>query len=194
MAIINDGTGTGKQAKVDGTNKVLVRSTSRTEQQDLSIKGRAFNLSSGIINLTSDGSSALMYFKNEELQPITINAINVLIQGSTGGSDGYVTFGLTKNPTGLSSGGGSDVIPINLNFGSALSLNNVSEVGKEGATVIGGSFIAGGVPFPVERYSTIDVAFTLPKGGAIAVSCTPMSGNTSLNVAVLLEANLIEES
>ena len=64
MAVIEDGTGTGKQAKVNSVNRLVTQATSTSSALQATIDGNAWNINTGDVTLTSNAVAACMYFKN----------------------------------------------------------------------------------------------------------------------------------
>jgi hypothetical protein len=191
--IIDDGAGAGNQAKVDNLNRLATQATTREEQAALSIKGESFVISPGGVTLTSDSKSSILYFKSTEDRNLYIPTISFLVQASTGGSLDFVTFSITRNPTGLSGGTSNPALELNSNFGSSKTLSGDSEIGAEGATTTGGFPAVQGIPMQVGRQAEIHPFVTIPKGSGLAVECTPMSGNTSIVVNTVVELVLLED-
>ncbi len=61
---IKDGTGTGNLARVDSENKLAVRAVQETEFEKAVLGGRAFNINTEFLTITSDTEHALLYLKN----------------------------------------------------------------------------------------------------------------------------------
>ena len=189
--IIKDGEGSGRNAKVDSVGRIHTHSVSETIGQDASKDGRSYNVNTGTITLTSATASGLLFIENTGDTPIHISTVGFLIGNSTGGT-GDLTLNITKNITGgtLESAATAPEIIANKNAGSNLSLDAYVYAGVEGSTVTGGtafytSLLAGAArPYII---STGDIV--LPRGSNIAVSVTPQTSNTSMNIQVFLAIN-----
>ena len=63
---IQDGTGSSKKAKVSNSNRLFVESVTRSEREEEALLGEAYIVGSGFVELTTTGTSAVLYFKNNE--------------------------------------------------------------------------------------------------------------------------------
>ena len=142
--IIDDGTGSGRSAKVDGRNRLLSRSITESNNQAATDIGNSFNINTGIISLTTNGESSILYVKNNEVVDLHLDALSVGI-GTLGGTvteSSVVT--LLRNPTGgtvVSDATAADMTQ-NRNFGSSKALTADVYKGAEGKTLTGGDDIA----------------------------------------------------
>ena len=87
---IEDGTGKGFEAKVDDLNRMHTHAFNVPLTSFASTRGDAFNISSGLVTLTTAGESGLLYIKNNECDDISvitefINIGVVLFEGFFGG-------------------------------------------------------------------------------------------------------------
>jgi len=185
--IIQDGTGTKVKAEVSADNKLEVSSVGRTEQQSQSLAGKAFQIGSGIVNLTSASESAVLYLKNNENSDLLLTAINVTSTKQTGSSAGVFTAYVYKGPTGLSASTSKNAV--NNNFGSAITLDATIAAGQEGASVTNGTAIGAFYIQEAEFFNT-DISWVVPKGTSIAISIIPGASNTNLNITITAEAVL----
>ena len=190
---IQDGTGNGYQAKVDSQNRVLAKSVSVLQSEDASSDGRSYNINTGTINLTTAGESGVLYIKNTGLNDIKITSVGFLLGNSTGGT-GDLELKIYKNTTTgtLVSGASAVSINQNKNFGSSKTLSATTYKGAEGSTITNGtltysSLLAGAARTYVIATGDVD----LTSGASMAVSITPQTSNTSMDVQVF--AGAIEE-
>ncbi len=182
--IINDGTGTGNQAKVDETNRLYVRAVQATEEESGTRDERAYNLNTGTIALSSDGESGVMYLKNNDNETIHIAGIVFGLDRAVSATAGdMATITLIRNPTGGTLVSNAVNIDMNQNrqFGSANELAVDAYKGVDGDTISGGNNISQFFVAPSSRFLT-DTAFMIPKTQTIAIKITPPSGTTSMNV------------
>lgn len=93
---IEDGTGTGQQAKVNGRNEQTVFSIQESEAQNAAELGDAYNINTGELTLSSSTSSGLLYFKNDEDTDIIVEAIAFGLRDITGG-DGFQKLYVVRN-------------------------------------------------------------------------------------------------
>ena len=142
MAQIEDGTGTGSKTKVDGDNRLHTLSVTKSENHLATEEGRAYNINTGEITLTSANESAILYFKYTGTKEYVINSIAVGLGPSTGGSSASIpVIKVTRNPTAgtiVSSPTNVD-ISSNRNFNSANTVSGVAYKGAEGNTMTGDS-------------------------------------------------------
>ncbi|MDO3651309.1 hypothetical protein [Nocardia mangyaensis] len=188
--IIQDGTGTGKNAKVDTDNRLHVDSVSRTTFQQSVIKGNGYNINTGTITLTSDSESAIFYFKYTGDRAIIIKEI-LVIAGSTTGGSGDATIKVIKNPTtGTIVSTATDVdTSINRDFSSSKVIDGDIYKGTEAATMTNGSTFAVTTRSAFTAPITFDAeSIILRKSNSIGVKFTPPTGNTSQVVTVAITA------
>ena len=137
--MIQDGTGTGNMARVSD-NELHTRAVIETEEHDANEDGRAYNINTGIVNLTSGDASSVLYVKNNnDSQDLVIAAIAVGIDHSTGGSSTEMCrVTIIRNPTsGTIVDDATDVaIKSNRNYGSSNTLTVDAYKGAEGKTGI----------------------------------------------------------
>lgn len=187
--VIKDGSGTGNVAKVDGNNRLHVDSVQRTQSQQAILQGNGYSMSTGSINLTSDGESGLFYLKYDGEEILVIKEIIVILGDSTGGS-GSGNIRIYKNPaSGTLVSTQSVLTPVNRDFSSFNSLDGNIYKGFEGATVTSGDIftVSSRDSFTEPVRFDVDI-IVLRKGNSIAVSYQPPSSNTSQNAIVAVIA------
>lgn len=188
---IKDGTGKGYLLKIDANNRIQAFSTSRTEDQAATEAERSYNINTGIINLTNDSETPVLYFKNNENSAYHITAIAVGFGATTGGSgDPNIIKGIRNPDDGTIISTATDVdINSNRNFGSANTLEASVYKGATGLTLTGGNehiiFYQGSSG---RLFASVDEI--VPKGSSFGITITPQSGNTSLNIYVALISHL----
>ena len=89
MTIIKDGTGKGNAAKVDTTKRLNTRAVNNTTAVEALEDGRSFFVSTGIVTLTSDCASQLLYIKNCDARDMFILNLIQVFGASTGGTGDY---------------------------------------------------------------------------------------------------------
>ena len=185
---IDDGTGQGFQGKVDGNHRLHTQAITETESLNSAELGLAYNVSSGNIAFTGDGT--LLYVKNEEEGDIVIEAIAL---GNDGGGTytsslrPYITF--VRNPTGgdLITDATAVDFNVNRNFGSTKTLLGDTYKGKQGGTLTGGDSMGIFQTSQAGRdYFGINII--IPKGSSIAITATNglASGTANLYCAAIL--------
>ena len=180
---ILDGTGKNIKAKVSVDNRLYTQSVNRSEREEESLVGEAYIIGTGFVNLTTTGTSAVLYFKNNEDMDLIITKFLVGVKKSDGGTENFVTGIIYKNPTSMVSGTGNPLSINNVNFGSSNTVDADSEIGQQGALLAGGSAYLATVA-PTESLTSEDTSTILPKGSSIGVFITPPPGNTSVDVSV----------
>jgi len=186
--IINDGKGTGYQAKVDVNNRLQTLSVSLAAAQASAIEGDTYNINTGTINLTSANESALLYLKNNGIKDIHVTTIGYLLGNSTGGS-GDLDLNVKRNPaTGtIVSGANAVDVNINKNFGSTKTLTIDAFKGAEGSTLTNGDIAYYSLqPNSGRAYLINTGTLVIPQGSSIGISIIPQTGNTSMDVQVFL--------
>lgn len=176
---LRDGTGSGYLAEVDESNRLLTRSIEKSEDKEATENGDSFNINSGLITLTTDGESGILYVTNNDTTKIHVTGIVAILGPSTGGDSSDTTrVRIYKNPTAFSS---STVVDINSNrnFASSKTLTGDFYKGAEGATITDGTTHIESLINPGSRvFFAIDEF--LDKGNTIAVSYEPNDSNTSM--------------
>lgn len=185
---IKDGTGTGHRAKVDASNRLHVQSVTETINESASENGRAYNINTGTLSLTSANESAVLYFKNTGDNDIHVASIGYLLGNSTGGS-GDLNLKVVKNPTAgtVVSDASAVAINENKNAGSSKSLSVLAYKGGEGKTLTDGTDFYLSLQSGAARSYVINTGtLVMPKGSSIGVKITPQASNTAMNVQVFL--------
>ena len=191
MSIIKDGTGTRNTAKVDNTNKLHTRAVSDNGAVESLKEGKAFILSTGVVNLTSDCLSFLIYLKNCDTRPIFVYEILSSTGASTcGNGDRIHRFAFCPTGGTLITCGACIAVS-NLNLGSAICARCVTaHKGEEGSTIAG---FATTSLFPEAARQTLTDVAVVPKGGSFAIGVTPPAGNLSMNAYFAIKFYFIEE-
>lgn len=178
MSTIDDGTGSGAQAKVGQQKRVHTHALTASDISVAGMRGDAFDVNSGIITLTTANESGILYIKNDEDVEIAL-AVMFSNLGSTTGGSGSGVLKWHLNPTGGTLiSGAVDANSINRKLGDPNILAGDQFKGAEGNTVTSTSSID--IPTAVSGiYSSI---FIIPKGQSFAVTYEPPTGNTSQDV------------
>lgn len=176
---IDDGKGTGSQARVDGNNRLHTQSVTEPEAIHALELGDSYNINTGLISITADAT--LMYIQNNEDKELVIEAIALgSFEGITHSDDPYIT--IVRNPTGGDLI--TDLTPVsmnqNRNFGSSKSLDANVYKGKVGGTLTGGNDVAILQATPGGR-SFYTINMLLPKGTSIAIKLTANVTSGSAN-------------
>lgn len=183
-ATIVDGR-TGKTAEVDERNRLSTLAVSKTAAIDASLNGDTFFITTGSVNLTSDGESWLLYLKNEDIVPWVVASLAAVYGESTGGSgDAQNQFNVGASEGTLISAG-VDLPAINLNIGSPKQLAATVRGGGEGSALDNGintppTLVPAGMI--IREFQAAPVV--IPPGSAFAAAYKPPVGNTSQNTTV----------
>jgi hypothetical protein len=187
MAVeIGDGSGFDYRAKVDSRNRIFTDSISREQLEYAILTGNGYNVSTGNITLTTDGNSAIGWFKYTGKFALVIKEILVILGASTNGT-GNGTITILKNPTTGTII--SNAVPVsaasNRDFSSFNQLPALAYKGAEGDTFTDGdTFAVTGRDGSAQIVSFDAAPIVLKKGNSIGIKYTPPSGNTSQNVIV----------
>lgn len=167
---IEDASGSGNGLKVGSDNRAQVRAVTEEEVIHNGEGGRAYNLNTGYITFTANGTA--IYFKNtgDEQFILTGLAVGIKVNSSpVYSSSPYLT--VVRNPTGgdLISDATAVSANQNRNFGSSKTLTGNLYKGKSGGTLTGGDDI-GYFQLSTASRSFFGLDFILPKGSSIGVS------------------------
>lgn len=176
---IIDGRGSGKRVGVDTQNRMLTQTINETLFQHAAEEGDAYFIGTPLINLTNTAESAVIIIKNNEDSPLILGEFFLIAEATTGGSPNMFRVSWYKNPTSISSG--TNTSGLNQEFGSSKVLDATIQYGVQGSAVTGGG-LAAILSFPIGQFNKIDANLVLPKGSSFAITVTPPSGNTSMNV------------
>lgn len=187
----------GNTAFVDSSKRLHTYSVTETASRYASETGDSFNINTGIINLTSDSKSAILYVKNNESRDMIIEGIYYLIGNSTGGT-GDVLISVLRNPTaGTIVSGASDVEikGVNRNFGSSKTLSADMYKGAEGNTLTDGDKVIETILNQSPQRVFINAGdIILQKGSSIGIEITPASSNTDVDVEAALSVHLYDSN
>lgn len=138
---IQSGTGKGTELAINGRNEAKVFAISESEAQSANDLGNAYNINTGEITGITSGDASLIYFKNDEVETVIIEAIAVGLKGLTGLTD-MANITVIRNPsTGdIVSDATAVAMNVNRNFGSSktLSSTTLAYKGKNSGTFTDG--------------------------------------------------------
>lgn len=138
FTIIEDGSGSGKKAKVDVNNRLNVNGITLTEYELAALEGRAFNANTKLLALTNDTEHAVFYLKNNELTPVSIQGWFIAISSVTGTPSSTPLAQVWFNPTGGTIVSDANAIPVvNRDAGSAKTFSFDCYKGGDGKTLTG---------------------------------------------------------
>lgn len=191
MFSIRDGQGGKYLAGVDSKNRLRTRALTTTESENALKEGRAYNLNTGVLTLTDDVDTPVMYVKNNESSELHIKAIAVGLGASDGTAGEPVKITIIRNPTAgtiISSPTNVD-INSNRNYGSSDTFDADAYKGATGDTMTDGDDHI--IFFQNESgrlFASIDEY--LPKGTTIGIKIEAPSGNTSMECYTALVCHL----
>jgi hypothetical protein len=159
-----------------------VHAVQETEEIDANKLGKAYNINTGELTLTSANESGVLYFKNNEDNEYIVTGIAVGLGPSTGGASTDIPMvKIIRNPTaGTVISDATDVdINSNRNYGSAETLTADVYKGGEGKTLTGG---VDHILFYQTANGRLFATITeiIPKGSTLGISITPQASNTSM--------------
>ena len=176
---IKDGTGTGNLVRVDSENHLQTRAITETDNENAVLDGRAFNINTEFLTITSNAEHALLYIKNNEDRDLIIAA---WFNGTDFGTNGVTAAGLVRvyyNPTGGTIiSDETAVTPVNRNAGSSRTLSADVYSGGQGITFSGQDPTA--VLYQTQTVSSRafgTVFLTLPKGSSLVSTYQPNGAN-----------------
>lgn len=182
---IKDGTGNGHLAKVDSDFRLHTHAYTVTINQAATLAGDTFDVSTGVVTLTSDNESGIFYIENTSDDDLLVFEQFLLLGASTGGASNNVTIKYYTGATGGTVISDEVVATVdNRRLLDSKQLGALSYKGSEAKTLSGGnesSFITSGF--------NNTSPFVIPPGINIGVSIQPSTGNTSQ--AVTFGINLI---
>jgi hypothetical protein len=185
---IKDGTGSSNEAKVDENKQLHVFGITETEQQQATDFGNSYNINTGWISGVS-GSTAVLYFKNDEDSTFVVDAIAVGFGRDASDTD-IQTVRVIRNPSA------GDIITQatnvdmnqNRNFGSSNSLKTTTLAYKgvnSNTDFTDGDDIAIFAQNDNGRlFATVD--FELTRGSSIGITIdTETTGSTKVYAAII---------
>lgn len=182
---LEGGNNPGNRVYVSDNGEAKTFSVSVTDQSNQSVKGKAFNLNSGLITLTDAVETPIFFLRNDtEIEPLIVPKVFYTIFPSTGGT-GKVKINLYKQITGGTILDATDLVLQNFNASdsSVLAGSTTSKIGATGVTFSGGTIWPEIVLLgPSIRSATDFETIVLPRGSNLLVTLTPPVGNTSMEV------------
>lgn len=194
MAVLEDGSGTGREAKVDALFRLNTNALSQPLSDHYVANGHAYNVNTGNVTLTSANESALLYLKNNEDEKIVVTAFIYLL-GNSDQSGGDTLVQVLRNPTaGTIIDNAVAQVPVNRDFGSSNTLTSVlSYKGVEGDTLTDGTIAVESL-FSAAGRQTITVPVVLEKGNSIGITYTPQTSNTSQTIQIAMAIYLDKDN
>jgi len=181
--MIRDGSGKGFLVRVNSDNQMLTRATAVQQRLQSSVDGNYFEATTGETTITDAAETPIIYIKNDNTdnsKVIVIDRVFVDIWASTDGV-GNGTLEYYKNPTIT---GGTDIVPINSNFGSAKAM--VGTFKKSMTTLVdGGGTHWWWASFAASSSNVIEEGrIVIPPGYSFAIAYTAPPSNTSQVISI----------
>ncbi len=179
--VIQDGTGTGRVARVSERNELDVLATTQTEEHRVSIvRGKSFYLgvteTANSLTLADGNTYNILYMKNTSASDDLVIE-KVLSSSDTAG----INMQWVRNPTLGSVSANTAATPANTNFGSSNTATGTFHIWDEsGTTGIGG--LSGGTTFMShitgvgKTVYPIDGAIIMPPGTSFLIKATNGTG------------------
>jgi hypothetical protein len=173
--MIEDGTGSGKTVKINSENRLLTYSIIESEPLYINEdKGRAFRalafITPSLVNPSIETQTSFFYLKNESTEGLYIYKIKVWVENNE-----IIDIYANKSGTPV---GGTEVVPVNANFGSGNSADGIFLKGND-ITGLSGGTLVGRIRVPAD-HNTHEIDFEstliLLKNNNIVLS-TPTGGN-----------------
>ena len=171
---IQDGTGKGYSARIDDEGRLFTRTTNETEIEHSVVSGRAFNINTEFLPISSSGQNALLYVKNNEDDPLVVAAWFIGTDNAAGTPTRQGLAEVYINPTGGTLiASASAVTAVNRLLGSSETLDALIYKGGDGYTITGQQT----TPVLYQTQGSSARAFgtvylSIPKGASLAVTYT----------------------
>ena len=172
---IEDGTGSGKTAKVNYENRLLTYSIIESEPQHANEEeGRVFRalafITPSIVNPSIETETSFFYMKNTSTDRLRIYKIKLWAENNE-----IIDIYVNKSGSPV---GGTEIVPVNANFGSGIQAEGTFLKGNDITGLSGGTLI-GRIRVPAD-HNTHDIDFEstliLPKNNNLVLS-TPLGGS-----------------
>lgn len=152
--------------------------------------GRAYFVTTGVLDITSDTESGILYVKNTSERDIFVVGTQTYLGESTGGTGPSIPK-LYINPNAGTLITGTEGVDytvgtaVNSNTSKLLSdpFDGIIRVGGEGTTLSSAFPAVPSLMTPPGETRPI-IAAVVPKGGALAAGFVPPPGNTSMKLVV----------
>ncbi len=135
---IQDGTGTKLKAKINEENRLLTQTISETEFDHATGQGDSYNINTEFLTITGNTEIPLLYIRNNNDRDLVLSAWFIGTDADSGTATRLSLMRVYKNPTsGTLISSGTDITPVNRNFGSSNEFGGIAKKGGDGFTVSG---------------------------------------------------------
>jgi hypothetical protein len=191
MSILQDGSGRGNSAKVDGNQRLRTQSISESEEQHAAEQGDAYNINTGDVTCNDATNSAVLYFYNDEDQDVIVESVAIGLRGAGNAFDSneqnIITLRRNDDAGTIVSGAAAVDMNQNRNFGSSKTLKSTSLAykGATGNTSTGGEDIA---QFYMSGNGRLfaSINFVVSKGSSISIMINPNVTTSCVAYAALI--------
>lgn len=185
MGQIDNGNGT--TVDINAKRELKVFSVSESEAQAAAEDGNAYNINTGEITLTTSTSSALLYFKNDEIEDYILETLAVGFKNVTC-TDSHLALYVERNPTGgtIIDDASNVDMSANRNFGSSESLKETSfsyKASAQSKTFTGGEDII--LIYIGEGRGSFPINMEIPRGSSIGIRVDSASLAATAYVALI---------
>lgn len=169
---IQDGTGTKLKAKINQENRLLTQTISETEFDNATSVGESYNINTEFLTITGNTETPLLYIKNNNDRNLVLSAFFIGTDADSGTATRLSLLRVYKNPTsGTLISSGTDITPVNRNFGSSNEFGGIAKKGGDGFTISG--FESTPVLYQTQgtkqrNFGTVQLV--LPKGSSVVVT------------------------
>jgi hypothetical protein len=165
-------------------------SVNETESEHAAQEGDAFNLNTGYVNFTGNGT--LLYFKNSDVKDFVVDSFAIgMGDGGTYNDKPYLT--IVRNPTGgdlITNATAGDMVA-NRNFQSAKDLDALFYKGQNAGTLTGGQDL-GILQLSPGGRSFFTINLVLPRGTSVGIKLTNNLSAGAVNVYGALIGHLLD--
>lgn len=135
---IQDGTGTKFKVKINSDNRLLSQTISESEFDNSVGRGVAYNINTEFLTITGSSEVPLLYIRSTADRDLVLNAWFIGTDADSGTATRLSLMRVYKNPTsGTIISSGTDITPVNRNFGSSNEFEGTAKKGGDGFTVSG---------------------------------------------------------
>jgi hypothetical protein len=135
---IQDGTGTKFKVKINSDNRLLSQTISESEFDNSVGRGVAYNINTEFLTITGSSEVPLLYIRSTVDRDLVLNAWFIGTDADSGTATRLSLMRVYKNPTsGTIISSGTDITPVNRNFGSSNEFEGTAKKGGDGFTVSG---------------------------------------------------------
>lgn len=201
MAIIEDGTGSGKKAEVNNEFQLETASVDTSIILHRVEDGTGFNVNSSTltatINLSDDvADTAVLYIKNTDVADLVLTSARISTGQAATATDNTITIKQVGNFSAASDiiANGTAGTAVNRNSGKSSrvfdGIVTTGGTGRSFTSAVAGQQVLG--DFTVSR--AIELTTIVPVGGEFGVTVDPPAANTSMDFMVSINFHIDSET